>query len=99
MLERRHYTIEEARRTLPLVRRIVADIAETAKALQQDGDSDRLQGRLKRTIQELEALGIVLKDPLQGLVDFYWRRGGRPVASAFTKIGGARLEKVAFTWR
>ena len=31
--------------------------------------------------------------------DFYWRRGGRPVASTFTKIGGAKLEKVAFTWR
>jgi hypothetical protein len=27
--------------------------------------------------------------------DFYWRFGGRPVASSFTKIGGARLEKVA----
>ena len=24
-----------------------------------------------------------------GACDFYWRRGGRPVASAFTKIGGA----------
>jgi ribosomal protein S18 acetylase RimI-like enzyme len=31
--------------------------------------------------------------------DFYWRRGGRPVTSTFTKIGGARLEKVAFGWR
>jgi len=31
--------------------------------------------------------------------DFYWRRGGRPVASTFTRIGGARLEKVAFAWR
>jgi len=31
--------------------------------------------------------------------DFYWRRGGRPVASAFTRIGGARLEKIAFAWR
>jgi GNAT superfamily N-acetyltransferase len=31
--------------------------------------------------------------------DFYWRRGGRPIASAFTRIGGARLEKVAFAWR
>ena len=30
--------------------------------------------------------------------DFYWRRGGRPVASAFTRIGRAKLEKVAFTW-
>lgn len=31
--------------------------------------------------------------------NFYWRRGGRPVASTFTRIGGERLEKVAFTWR
>jgi ribosomal protein S18 acetylase RimI-like enzyme len=31
--------------------------------------------------------------------NFYWRRGGRPIASAFTRIGGARLEKVAFAWR
>lgn len=31
--------------------------------------------------------------------DFYWRRGGRPVASAYTKFGDARLEKVAFAWR
>ena len=31
--------------------------------------------------------------------NFYWRRGGRPIASAFTKIGGTKLEKVAFAWR
>jgi GNAT superfamily N-acetyltransferase len=31
--------------------------------------------------------------------DFYWRRGGRPVASAYAKFGDARLEKVAFAWR
>jgi ribosomal protein S18 acetylase RimI-like enzyme len=31
--------------------------------------------------------------------NFYWRRGGRPVASTYTRIGGERLEKVAFTWR
>jgi ribosomal protein S18 acetylase RimI-like enzyme len=30
--------------------------------------------------------------------DFYWRRGGRPVASAFTRIGRVKLEKVAFAW-
>lgn len=30
--------------------------------------------------------------------DFYWRRGGRPIKSTFTRIGGARLEKVAFAW-
>jgi GNAT superfamily N-acetyltransferase len=31
--------------------------------------------------------------------NFYWRRGGRPIASAFTRIGSERLEKVAFAWR
>jgi GNAT superfamily N-acetyltransferase len=31
--------------------------------------------------------------------DFYGRRGGRPVANAFTRIGGAKLEKIAFTWQ
>jgi GNAT superfamily N-acetyltransferase len=31
--------------------------------------------------------------------DFYWRRGGRPVAKTIEKIGGARLEKVAFGWQ
>lgn len=30
--------------------------------------------------------------------DFYWRRGGRPVANAFTRIGRVRLEKIAFAW-
>jgi ribosomal protein S18 acetylase RimI-like enzyme len=31
--------------------------------------------------------------------NFYWRRGGRPVASAYTRMGSAKLEKVAFGWR
>lgn len=31
-------------------------------------------------------------------IDFYWRRGGRPVARTFDRIGGARLEKIAFGW-
>lgn len=30
--------------------------------------------------------------------DFYWRRGGRPIARAFEQFGKARLEKIAFTW-
>jgi GNAT superfamily N-acetyltransferase len=30
---------------------------------------------------------------------FYWRRGGRPIATGMTKIGTAKLEQVAFAWR
>jgi ribosomal protein S18 acetylase RimI-like enzyme len=29
---------------------------------------------------------------------FYWRRGGRPLVSAYETFGTTRLEKVAFTW-
>jgi ribosomal protein S18 acetylase RimI-like enzyme len=29
---------------------------------------------------------------------FYWRRGGRPVASMMEKFGSAKLEKAAFGW-
>ena len=31
-------------------------------------------------------------------IDFYWRRGGPSVMRTFDRIGGAKLEKIAFTW-
>lgn len=31
-------------------------------------------------------------------IEFYWRRGGRPVARAFDRIGGRKLEKIGFAW-
>ena len=31
--------------------------------------------------------------------DFYWRRGGRPIAECFDKFGETQLKKVAFGWR
>ena len=30
--------------------------------------------------------------------NFYWRRGGRPVASTVETLAGKKLEKIAFTW-
>ncbi len=30
--------------------------------------------------------------------NFYWRRGGRPVASTMETLAGKQLEKIAFTW-
>ena len=85
MLTPRHYTIEGARRTLPLVRRIVADIVRTAgemSRLEAQGDEealDHLQTRLRRHAAELDELGVELKDPAIGLVDFYWKRGEETV--------------------
>lgn len=34
-------------------------------------------------------------DPAQ---NFYWARGGRPIAKTHQRIGSTRLEKVAFVW-
>lgn len=31
-------------------------------------------------------------------IDFYWRRGGRPVAKTIEHFGTTKLEKVAFGW-
>lgn len=31
-------------------------------------------------------------------INFYWRRGGRPIASVTELLGGKKLEKIAFTW-
>ena len=33
-----------------------------------------------------------------GAVNFYWQLGGRPLVSAYERIGGVRLEKIAFAW-
>lgn len=31
--------------------------------------------------------------------DFYWRRGGRPIGKSYDKIGGLKLEKIAYGWK
>lgn len=31
-------------------------------------------------------------------IDFYWRRGGRPFRTAYDRIGGTKLEKIALAW-
>ena len=85
MLTPRLYTIEGARRTLPLVRRIVGDVVRTAaemQRLQSPGDDeilDTLQTKLRKYAAELDSLGVELKDPVTGLVDFYWKRGDETV--------------------
>ena len=85
MLAPRLYTIEGARRTMPLVRRIVSDIVRTAAEMQRlqspadDEILDALQTKLRKYAGELDALGVELKDPVTGLIDFYWKRGDETV--------------------
>ncbi|MDX2307925.1 MAG: GNAT family N-acetyltransferase [Hyphomicrobium sp.] len=50
-------------------------------------DDDGLRG--------LIVWALAMNDQAQ---DFYWRRGGRPVAKVTELIGGERLDKIAFAW-
>ena len=91
---RRHYTPERANRSLPLVARIAADIQQVAQSIRTDaqqlqageGDAAALQARLEEMRDrfgvlsgELEQLGVELKDPFTGLLDFRAVRSGREV--------------------
>jgi len=99
----RQFTVEQANRTLPLVRRIVEDVVaqhrrwrETileldlvASASRSDDAQTRSEELEQRALayarelddyqRELADLGIQLKDPRLGLVDFPAELDGRPV--------------------
>lgn len=67
----RFFSLEEANRQLPLVRRIVADIVDRHEA----HDRDELQA----LVDELHQLGCHFKGFQEGLVDWYSYYAGRPV--------------------
>lgn len=49
-------------------------------------------------LRRLNGLLIWALSDNTGAIDFYWRRGGRPIAEATERIGGASLPKIAFVW-
>lgn len=67
----RYFSLEEANRQLPLVRRIVEDI-ETHHAR---GDGEEVEA----LVDELHELGCYFKGFGEGLVDWYSYYAGRPV--------------------
>lgn len=92
---RRHFTLQQANRALPLVRRVVSDIVQTRELATQlqsrlEGASgkehERIQNELDLAIDklhtyldELTEIGVELKDFQTGLVDFIGRHQGREV--------------------
>jgi hypothetical protein len=97
------FTVEQANRTLPLVRKIVDDVVQqhrrwreaileldlVASSVRADDPGERAI-TLERNVQalareidgykrELEELGIQLKDPRLGLVDFPSEMAGRHI--------------------
>ncbi len=92
---RRHFTLQQAISTLPLVARVVKDIVSThdrAARMQAslEGTSAKDQPALQRDLEgamslledyvdELTEIGCDLKDYEQGLIDFTGRHRGRDV--------------------
>ncbi len=99
---KRRFTLQEANRALPLVRRVVGDVVKAhteAVALQGGLESAsgkeqvRLQGQLDATmhrledfVDELSEIGCDLKDYQTGLIDFIGRHQGRDVCLCW-KLG------------
>jgi hypothetical protein len=73
----RFYTPEEATKTLPLVRHIVAEIQDVSQGQRTSplGKTITLEKHLQELIQELERFGAYLKEADSGFVDFYGIRG------------------------
>ncbi|MFI5379680.1 MAG: DUF2203 domain-containing protein [Tepidisphaerales bacterium] len=105
---RKHFSLAEANRSLPLVSRIVRDIVqrhraavdtqvrlETAGTLAQIRDiRDSLETSLERMqeyVDELTKLGVELKDPETGLVDFPGRHQGREICLCW-RLGEERVQ-------
>lgn len=102
----KRFTLAEANRSLPLVRRIVSDIVKThdlvvtqqaAVVMAKAKDQPALQTRLDKAIEhlqeyvdELHEVGCDLKDYQIGLVDFIGRHHGHDICLCW-KLGEAEI--------
>jgi hypothetical protein len=107
-LPKQRFTLARANKALSLVTRIVNDIVQSHKQLlvvnsdlQSATTKERrtieprvaaLRERLEELVDELQQIGVELKDPRVGLVDFVGRHQGRDVYLCW-KLGE---DKVAF---
>lgn len=77
------FTAEEARKMVPLVRRIVRDVRARTRLVERGGLEARAREALEREIlectQELESLGCALRDSQVGLVECYGELQGEIV--------------------
>ncbi len=102
----RKFTLEQANRSIPLVKRIVADlVAAHERATKQQLKLEKLKGddpkaaqaelnstvdRLQDLVDELSDIGCELKDYQTGLIDFVGRHEGRDVNLCW-KLGEERI--------
>jgi hypothetical protein len=104
----KRFTLDEANRTLPLVRRICGDIVKTQQRVadlesamadlspkaQGPGKSqvDHALERFQAYVEELQSIGCQLKDPKIGLVDFLGRHPEGRDICLCWKLGEDQIE-------
>lgn len=104
---RKRFTLAEANKSLPLVSRIVKDIVKSRAALVEaqqayaesmardrsalQDNRDKSMDAMMGYVDELEALGIELKDPDIGLIDFVGHHQDRDVCLCW-KLGEERVD-------
>lgn len=71
-----------------------------APVYQGVGLGERLFEGCRHTLDTRGLNGLIVWSLVENAaaVDFYWRRGGRPVGQSTELIGGAKLQKIAFAW-
>lgn len=100
------FTVAQANRTLPLVRRIVADVVKTHREVAElktrleralDRDQNGIQklmesatDKLQGYAEELHQIGCHLKDSQMGLVDFTGQYQGRDICLCW-KLGEEQI--------
>jgi hypothetical protein len=98
-VRKRTFTVAEANKTLPLVKRVVADIKKThdhvleLQTEDETGESPAIESaiqKLRGYVVELEEVGCELKDPQVGLIDFLGRHQGRDVLLCW-RLGEERI--------
>jgi hypothetical protein len=101
ILSRVAFTLEEANRTLPLVRSIVSDVSDKWRELiqvrEEYGNSspehDRIMRELSEYVQELKTIGCHLEDFEAGVVHFPGLAAGREIRLRW-KLGEEAVREV-----
>jgi hypothetical protein len=103
---KKRFTLAEANKSLPYVSRVVKDLVNTTRAvntlqqrIEKKAGKDRINGekelvsskdRLQILVDELAAVGVQLKDPRSGLIDFIGRHKGHDVCLCW-RLGEERV--------
>ena len=85
-----HPTRAEAEALLPTVQPLVEDLRRRVEAFRRN-PSDPMAREIRALLAELAELGVEVKDPDQGLIDFRTIRDGREVYLCWKLGEGAQI--------